>query len=231
MRWQSITVTVLKLRVVIRRHSGGPNGRPLSSRRLRLPPSTRSLISPSFTRHSLEGKKKTWKDDVAKIRRYLLPPWGEIPLRSITRVHVHELLDKLSAQGMTVGVNRVQALISRLFTLALDRSLVDAHPAARMMKRFQERPSDRVLSDDELRALWKGLDAHSGRASDAIRLRLLLGQRGQEVVGMKWNEIDFVAKTWDMPGGRTKNRRPHCVPLPPTALALLKRRRQAISDV
>ena len=97
------------------------------------------------------------------------------------------------------------------------------------MKRFQERASDRVLSDDELRALWKGLDAHSGRASDAIRLRLLLGQRGQEVVGMKWNEIDFVAKTWDMPGGRTKNRRRHCVPLPPTALALLKRRRQSMS--
>ena len=35
-RWQSITVTVLRLRVVIRRHSGGPNGRPPSSRRPRL---------------------------------------------------------------------------------------------------------------------------------------------------------------------------------------------------
>ena len=57
--------------------------------------------------------------------------------------------------SMTVGVNRIQAVISRLFTVALDRSLVDAHPAARMIKRFQERPSDRVLTDIELRALWK----------------------------------------------------------------------------
>ncbi len=70
-----------------------------------------------------KGKKKTWKDDVAKIRRHLLPAWGVLPLRSITRVHVHELLDRLAGQGMTIGVNRVQALISRLFTLALDRSV------------------------------------------------------------------------------------------------------------
>ena len=177
-----------------------------------------------------QGKKKTWKDDVAKIRKYLLPAWGEMPLRSITRVHVHELLDKLAGQGMTTGVNRVQALISRLFTLALDRSLVDAHPAARMMKRFQEQASDRVLSDDEIRVLWKGLTACPGRAADAIRLRLLLGQRGQEVIGMKWSEVDFNARIWDIAGGRTKNRRPHSVPLPPTAFALLERRRKEVPD-
>jgi hypothetical protein len=86
-----------------------------------------------------KGKKKTWRDDVAKINCYLLPAWGELPLRAITRTHVHELLDTLVAQDMTVGVNRIQAVISRLFTVALDRSLVDAHPAARMIKRFTER--------------------------------------------------------------------------------------------
>ncbi len=76
-----------------------------------------------------------------------------MPLRHIARAHVHELLDTLVAKGMTTGVNRMQAVISRLFAVALDRSLVDAHPAARMIKRFHERPSDRVLADDELRAL------------------------------------------------------------------------------
>jgi integrase len=145
-------------------------------------------------------------------------------------VHVHELLDTLAGQGMTIGVNRVQALISRLFTLAFDRSLVDAHPAARMMKRFQEQASDRVLSDEEIRALWNGLDASPGRASDAMRLRLLLGQRGQEVIGMKWSEIDLNARTWDIAGIRTKNRRPHSVPLPPTAFTLLEKRREQLPD-
>ena len=173
-----------------------------------------------------KGKKKTWQDDIGKTKKYLLPAWGAMPLRDITRVHVHELLDTLAAKGMTVGVNRVQALISRLFTVALDRSLVNAHPAARMMKRFKEQSSDRVLSDDQLRALWAGLDACPGRAADALRRRLLLGQRGEEVIGMKWAEIDIKSGIWDLPGARTKNGRPHSVPLPPTALAILERRRR-----
>jgi integrase len=94
-----------------------------------------------------------------------------------------------------------------------------------MIKRFHEQPSDRVLTDDELRALWAGLDGHPGRASDALRLRLLLGQRGQEINGMLWSEVDLGTKMWQLPGSRTKNGRSHAVPLPSTALSILERRR------
>jgi integrase len=174
------------------------------------------------------GRKKSWTDDRQKITRYLLPAWGALPLREITRTHVHELLDRLVEQGMTVGVNRVQAVISRLFTVALDRSLVDAHPAARMIKRFTETPSTRVLTDDELRGLWRGLDGQPGAAADAVRLRLLLGQRGAETAGMCWTELDLQTGLWSLPGSRTKNKRPHIVPLPATALALLTRRRTIV---
>jgi integrase len=172
-----------------------------------------------------KGRKKTWKDDINKTKKYLIPAWGSHPVHAITRRHVHELLDTLVAKGMTTGVNRVQAVISRLFTVALDRSLVDAHPAVRMMKRFQEKPSDRVLTDDELRALWAGLDARPSPASDAMRLRLLLGQRGGEVMGMRWGELDPNAQTWNLPGVRTKNGRPHSVPMGPTSAAILQRLR------
>ena len=177
-----------------------------------------------------QSRKRTWRADMSKIRTYLLPAWGSMPLRDITRTHVHELLDTLVAQRMTIGVNRIQALISRLFTLALDRSLVDVHPASRMEKRFKEQPIERVLSDDELRALWRGLDTRPGRASDALRLRLLLGQRGEEVVGMEWREVDLDAAVWEIAGQRTKNRRPHAVPLAATALAILKQRRRKIAQ-
>jgi integrase len=177
-----------------------------------------------------KGRKKTWYDDEATIHRHLLPTWGALPLRSITRTHVHELLDARVGDGMTVGVNRIQSLISRIFTVALDRSLIDAHPAARMIKRFDERPRDRVLSDEELRTLWAQLDARPGTASDALRLRVLLGQRGDETAGLLWREIDFDHGAWLLGRTRTKNGQPHVVALPPTALALLSRRRALLPD-
>lgn len=175
-----------------------------------------------------KGKKKTWRDDVQKIEKYLLPAWGAMPLRDITRTHVHELLDTLVTKGLTVGVNRMQSVISRIFTLALDRSLVDAHPVARMIKRFDEPAGERVLTDDEIRALWTGLDQHPGAAADALRLRLVLGQRGQETAGMAWAELDLDARIWEIPGRRTKNGRPHVMPLPSTALEIIERQQAVV---
>jgi len=175
------------------------------------------------------GKKKTWREDIGKIKKHLRPAWGDRALRSITRAQVHELLDGLVAGGMTIGVNRIQALVSRLFTVAMDRSLIDAHPAVRMEKRFSEKPGTRALTDAELKALWIALDAYPGRAADALRLRLLLGQRGEEIAGMRWSEVDLEASVWQLPGERTKNGRPHAVPLPPTAHAILTRIQTEVS--
>jgi len=178
-----------------------------------------------------KGRVSTWQDDENKINRYLLPAWRALPLREIKRSQVHELLEMIAGQGLTTGVNRVQAVISRMFTVALDRSLIDAHPAARLIKRFKEHPRDRVLTDDELRALWTGLDAHPGTASDALRLRLLLAQRGKETAGMRWTELDLDTAVWTLPRPRTKTKqRPHIVALPATALKLLKKRRERVPD-
>ena len=168
-----------------------------------------------------KATKKSWRDDKQKIDKYLLPAWGTRPLRTITRTDVHELLDNLVAEGMTTGVNRVQAVISRLFTIALDRSLVDAHPATRMIKRTKEQPRDRTLTDEEIRTLWIGLDAAPGPAADVIRLRLLLGQRGAEIAGMQWADVDVENATWTLPGTLTKNAHPHAVPLPRMALDIV----------
>jgi integrase len=163
------------------------------------------------------------------IERYLREPWGSLPLASITRTQVHEVLDSAVGAGLGVGVNRLQALISRIFTVALDRSLIAAHPAARMIKRAKERPRERVLTDDELRDFCKGLDAQPSAASDALRLRLLLGQRGAETAEMRWAEVDVDAAIWSLPSARTKNQRPHVVALPAMALAIVKARRRIVA--
>jgi len=76
-----------------------------------------------------------------------------------------------------------------------------------------------VLSDAELAEIWfacRGDDY--GRI---IRLLMLTGQRRDEVGAMAWPELDLERHTWWIGPARTKNGRPHMVPLGPGALAIV----------
>jgi len=97
-----------------------------------------------------------------------------------------------------------------------------------LKKRAKEEAKDRILSDDELRVLWGALvqpEAVTCDVADALRFILLTGQRPGEVAGMSQGEIiDFrkpAGARWEIPAERTKARRPHVVPLAPTAMEVL----------
>ena len=178
---------------------------------------------------------KGWKDDENMIERWLMKPWGDLPLKSITRGMVHDVLDTAEKAGLKAGVNRIQALISRIFTIALDRQKIDAHPAARVEKRAPEVVGERVLTDDEIRTFWKFTGDAGTEAADVIRLRLILGQRGGETKGMLRAELhladDLAARQggafWEMPATRTKTKKPHVVALGPLARAIVQARAES----
>ena len=114
-----------------------------------------------------------------------------------------------------------------MWNVAIDRGHVAVNPCYRMSKVAPERARRTVLSDDELRELWAALDAQPGNAADAIRLRLLTGQRGGEVHSMAWPDVDVQAGMWEIPPEDSKSGRPHRVPLSKPARATLQRRLDA----
>jgi integrase len=61
-------------------------------------------------------------------------------------------------------------------------------------------------------------------AMSAISLRFLIltAARTGEVVGARWNEIDWHEQTWTVPAARTKANREHVVPLSSGAMAILR---------
>jgi integrase len=81
-------------------------------------------------------------------------------------------------------------------------------------------PRDRVLSNDELVAIWRACpDDDYGRI---VRLLILLGSRRREVGGMQWSELDLDAGTWTLPAARAKNNRAQTIALPPAALDIIR---------
>ena len=87
-----------------------------------------------------------------------------------------------------------------------------------------------VMSTSDIRAFWTALVEERPRTSAVLRLMLLTAQRGGEVLGKRWADVDFSEGWWTIPEERSKNGLSHRVPLSPSALALLENQRLLSSE-
>ena len=80
---------------------------------------------------------------------------------------------------------------------------------------------ERVLTDDELRQVWRAADREAPKLRAFVRLLILTAARELEVADISAGEVDRAAARWSIPGARTKNRAGYVLPLCPSALAEL----------
>lgn len=164
-----------------------------------------------------------------QVERHLRRDWGSLaatPVADIKRGMVAVRLKELVAAGEAVrpggyGVkaNRARSALSSLFAWAMGEDIVDHNPVIGSNKPAVERSRERVLNEEEVRAVWSACrDDDYGRI---VRLLLLTGARRDEVGSMALGEIDQARAVWTIPGTRTKNGLAHEVPLSRLALDTL----------
>jgi integrase len=146
-------------------------------------------------------------------------PLGAVSIRQISRSDIANQLAKIAEQRGRYAANRARATLSAFYNWAIGGALCDANPVVGT-NRNDEMSRDRVLRDDEAVGIWRACrDDDHGRI---VRLLLLTGQRRDEVGAMRRPEIDLKARKWSIPGERTKNGKPHDVPLSDAAIDILK---------
>ena len=148
----------------------------------------------------------------------LLPNWDDRPIASITRADVKALLRE-KARLSPIAANRLLALISKIFTWALDEEIIGASPAVRLPRYCKEQERERSLTADEIRLLWEAFGKLNYPFGDVFKFLLVTGQRRGEVADMKWSEID--SDGWNLPGARAKSSAGHRVPLSSLAREIL----------
>jgi integrase len=151
----------------------------------------------------------------------VLPHWRGRPIQSITKRDVIELLDKVTDRGSGTMANRVRASLSALFSWCISRDIVQTSPVAGVRPSVPEVKRDRVLSDAEIRWLWKACDKVAYPFGDLHKLLLLTGARLREVAEMKRDELNLAERLWQIPRSRSKNDKPHDVPLSDAAMAVI----------
>lgn len=152
----------------------------------------------------------------------LFKPMHGLTLPSITRAVVSNELAGIAKNNGPVAADRARAALSAFFAWAIREGAADNNPVIGTNKAASEVSRDRVLSDNEVRMIWRGLV--EGDFADIVRLLFLTGQRRDEIGGLQWSEIDLGKRLISLPASRTKNRRAHDVPLSKAAVAILKRR-------
>lgn len=177
-----------------------------------------ALAARYMAEHARRHKRTADADD-RMLRLHVLPQWGKRRYDKIGRADVIELCEGIVTAGSPVQANRVQALVSKIFSFALDADLITSHPSARLKKRTRETAATRTLNDNEIRLFWRdvGLAPNSQRIGQALRLVLLTGARVNEVAGALIAEFDRIDEpetaTWTIPASRSKNGKAHVVPL------------------
>jgi integrase len=182
---------------------------------------TMGAMLPLFMeRQRAKQKPRGFLETVRHLEVYA-KPLHPYPVAAIDRRTVSALLLELADKRGPGASNRTRAALSAFMTWAVKRGLAPHNEAAYTDKAIEGGARDRVLTDDEMRAIWTALpDDHYGRA---VRLLMLTGARRDEIGRLHWSEVDQTAAQpqLNLPGERTKNSRPHIVPLAPPALAIL----------
>jgi integrase len=149
----------------------------------------------------------------AETARYLdryAGPLHSLPLVAVDSKRIAKLLGEIAEDKGAVTSNRLRKDLMAAFSWAMRNGLHDHNPVIGTAAR-KERARDRVLTDAELAAVWNGLPG--GDYGDIVKLLILTGQRASEIGDLHWSEIDLDKDLISLPAKRTKNGRPHEIPM------------------
>jgi len=170
-------------------------------------------------------RPRSYKETERYLRRHAAPLHHE-RAETLRRQDIAKLLDRVAATSGPVAANRLRAALSALWTWGLRTGLIeaDSNPVSFTLKQV-EKPRERTLTDEELKAIWKATDG-GGEYDRIVRLCLLTGCRREEIGGLRWDEVhddQLKIGTERMKGGVA-----HEVPLLPAIVETLPVRREGV---
>jgi integrase len=179
----------------------------------------KSVVTDYLEAKRPEVRRNTYRELVRYLRGPSFQPLHATSIDKITRKDVAVQLVKIGTEVSSVTANRARTALSAFFSWAMGAGLVEQNPVVGTNVPKGSIARDRTLNDRELAAVWNA--SGDGQFGAILRLLILLGQRRQEVGGMRWSEIGADGSIWRLPPERTKNHRAHTLPLPQSALDII----------
>ncbi len=184
-----------------------------------------------YVRRRVKGRLRTAKEIESRLKRTLASVLGR-HADDLRRRNIRELLDGVADQGIEREAEKRRQTVGAMFRWALSQDMVEVDPTAGLKAYDPGKPRSRVLSADEISALWKWLEtgAMPSDPADILRLQLATGARCGEISGLCVEEIDREQWKWTLPAARSKNKRSRVTPLVGVARQMLEARLSAVQS-
>lgn len=179
-------------------------------------PFTFGELAELFAAHHLKARAS--RSNFDRIYRQFWQPWKDRPAASLGKKELLAWFAGLSATP--AHANKAHGFLRSLYNWAMRLDLIDEYNPARFIQRYRTASRERFLSEEELGRFFAGLDRLSPKHRAYFLLLLLTGARRSEARTLQWREIDWTARLWRKP--RTKNKKPHVIPIPIQALDVLR---------
>ena len=171
---------------------------------------TVSVVWDGYAKREL-AKKRSAKHQMGAFDRLVRRRIGDRSIYELRRADMVKLLDVIEDNHGPVMADRMLSYLARAFRWQQVRDEDFISPIISGMSRTKakELARERVLTDDELRAIWKATE--QGTFGALIHFLLLTAARRSEAAEMTWSELE--GATWTLPASRNKTKtelvRPH----------------------
>lgn len=190
----------------------------------RAAPDMQDLADRYMEEHLPKKRPSSQRNDRHMLNALILPPLRRLKVADVAYADIdalHRALKKTPYRA-----NRVVALLSKMFNLAIRWEMRSDNPA-KGIERFPEPKRERYLSGEERVRLLNAMSEHSAQSTinhqtvQAFRLAMLTGARIGEVLGAAWDQLDLAKAVWTKPSAITKQKTTHRVVLNAPTVALL----------
>jgi len=175
----------------------------------------RAIATNYFQRKAKDYRSR--KSNEATLERLVYPTLGTRPIDTITRSTIVHLLDRIEDENGLAMADHTLGIINRVMNWHATRSDTFRSPIVRGMKRAEEKARSRILSDEELRAIWQATGEYRHPFGSMLRFILLTATRRNEANFIKRSEI--AGTEWTIPAARYKTKIDHLIPLSQAALS------------
>ena len=185
-----------------------------------------AYLDEKTNRATRSGRRTVWISEQRRLlNRDVLEMLGSRPAEAVSKAEVSAVVQRIAARGSFPIADKVLGVIRSVYQWGIATGRAESDPTMGLKKQSPVRARERTLSPDEIRRVWHSLDGEteiSSAVRDCLRLQLLLGVRIGEATGAMQAEINLEVGLWTIPAIRTKSNRELRLPLPQTALGIVR---------